>query len=61
MSETIEKKPLALIDGAGESAMIYLFADADGDDETMLDWPEDWPDWVSRKFLEEKGFEVRHA
>jgi hypothetical protein len=53
---------VAVIDGAGEYADVALYlADEDGDVIEEIKWPDSWPSWVSRKFLEDHGFEVRTA
>lgn len=50
----------AVIDGCGESAEIGLYRpniDPFEEDE-ILDWPDDWPSWISTKFLKDLGIEV---
>lgn len=57
------EKVYAVIDGCGESAEIGLYqknAD-DFEDDEALDWPDDWPEWVSVKFIKELGLEVLTA
>lgn len=50
---------LAIIDGAGESATIGLYwGDQDGEIIAEIPWPAGWPEWVSPKYAESKGYEV---
>lgn len=51
----------AVIDGCGESAEIGLYRKNPDDfvEDEILDWPTDWPSWVSTKWLQETiGIEV---
>lgn len=49
----------AVLDGCGESATIGLYrVRPDFEENDVLDWPDDWPERVSVKFLKELGIEV---
>lgn len=39
----------AYIDG---DHSVYFY---DKEENSLDGWPEDWPEWINRKFLEEKG------
>lgn len=44
---------IAIIDGVGETAEVYLYASVeDADDGKELDWPATWPKRVTWEFLE---------
>lgn len=49
-----------VLDGAGESATISVYRKHwdDFQEDEDLGWPDDWPPWVSVKFVKECGLEV---
>jgi hypothetical protein len=49
-------KLIAFFDSCEE---VYLTVDYDDEPIAELPWPHDWPEKVSQKFVEERGFEVR--
>ena len=50
---------VAIIDGTGAETTIGLYwADKDGELVQEIEWPAVWPEWVSRKYAESKGFEI---
>jgi len=53
----------AVLDGCGESAEIGLYRVTPDDfqENECLEWPDDWPSWVSVKFLNDLGIEVIRA
>lgn len=59
-AEQSGRKIQAVLDGCGESAEIGLYrvnTDPFQEDD-VLDWPDDWPERVSVKFIESLGIEV---
>jgi len=52
-------RKVAVIDGQGENAEISLnWRDEDGEDFGEIQWPDDWPEWVSVDFLKGQGYQV---
>lgn len=52
-------RKVAVIDGQGESAEVSLnWRDENGEDFGEIQWPDDWPEWVSAEFLREQGYQV---
>ncbi len=50
---------IAIIDGAGSETTIGLYwADEDSNLVAEIPWPAGWPEWVSPKWAEAKGYEV---
>jgi len=49
-----------VLDGCSDSAEIGLYQRTpdDFDEDIILDWPDDWPSWVSTKFIREQGLDV---
>ena len=60
MSNPFHKK-VAVIDGFGQHAEVHLYWESKEGETREMPWPDDWPSWVSCKFLESKGFEVVQA
>lgn len=61
LREPPPKPTLALVDGHGESAEVYLYASKRDLDEgkESLKWPVGWPSRVTYEFLVSHGCEVR--
>ena len=56
------RKRVAVFDGKGESSSVSLYwEDLDTADVEEIPWPEDFPSWVTRAFLESRGFECIRA
>jgi hypothetical protein len=52
----------AVHDGFGQSATWTLFLDdADGDYLAIINWPPDWPNWMTADDLRQKGFRIHIA
>lgn len=61
--ETMKTYPrkLAIIDGCGSTAMVYLYNCRDDENYDESPWPKHWPSWVSTEFLKSQGFDVEAA
>jgi len=60
MSDDMTKK-VAVIDGIGAESTVDIYIEHDNGDIENLDWPENWPSWVTTEFLKQHGFEVISA